>query len=369
MPAGSNEGSLIWIGLVVLFVLFLIFSYYVPWGLFLQALVSGAPISMVTLVGMRFRKINPSYLVNAYIKVKKNNAPYDIDQMQAFILAGGDVDKIADAMIQLHNAGIAVSAQLLQSHFQARGDVDQVVNGLISAQRANIPLDFSTAQAINLAGRNVLEAVHTSVTPKVIDVPPVTGTAKDGVQLVVKTRVTVRTEIKRLVGGATEQTIIARVGQGIVAAVGQATTFKEVMANPSRISQLVLSEGLDAETAFQILSIDIADVDVGKNIGAELQASQAEADMRTATAKAQERKAMAEALAQEMIAKTQEMRANVVASEAQVPLAMADALKNGRLGVMDYYALKNIQADTEMRGNIGKMGQGPGADQPGKTDI
>lgn len=363
------DATLIWIAILVGFFLFMLFSYFVPWGLWFRALVSGAPISLGSLVGMRLRGLPPQFLVNAFIKVKKNNAPYDIEQMQAFILAGGDVDKIADAMIQLHNAGISVSAQDLQSHFQARGDVDQVVNGLISAQRANIPLDFKTACAINLAGRNVLDAVHTSVTPKVIEVPPVTGTAKDGVQLVVKTRVTVRTEIKRLVGGATEQTIIARVGQGIVAAVGQAATFKEVMANPSSISKLVLSEGLDAETAFQILSIDIADVDVGKNIGAELQATQAEADMRTATAKAQERKAMAEAVAQEMIAKTQEMRAKVVESEAQVPLAMADALKTGNLGVMDYYGMKNIQADTEMRSGIGKIGGGTASGEATKPEA
>lgn len=351
----SSAGVVLIIIIIVGLILFALFSYYVPWALWFQALVSGAPISFGTLIGMRLRKINPSFLVNAFIKVKKNNAPYDIEAMQAFILAGGDVDKIADALIQLHNAGIAVPAQELQSHFQARGDVDQVVNGLISAARANIPLDFKMACAINLAGRNVLDAVHTSVNPKVIEVPPVTGTSKDGVQLLVKARVTVRTEIKRLVGGATEQTIIARVGQGIVAAVGQAGSYKEVMASPSGISRIVLTEGLDAETSFQILSIDIADVDIGKNIGAELQATQAEADMRTATAKAQERKAMAEAVAQEMIAKTQEMRAKVVESEAQVPLAMAEALRTGKLGVMDYYSLKNIQADTEMRGAIGKM--------------
>lgn len=358
---------LVWVAIFVAFIVFSVFSYFVPWGLWFRALVSGAPISLGSLIGMRLRGLPPSFLVNAYIKVRKNNAPYDIEQMQGFILAGGDVDKISDAMIQLHNAGITTSAGDLQSHFQARGDVDQVVNALISAERANIPLDFKTACAINLAGRNVLDAVHTSVTPKVIEVPPVTGTAKDGVQLLVKTRVTVRTEIKRLVGGATEQTIIARVGQGIVAAVGQATTYKEVMASPSRISQLVLSEGLDAETAFQILSIDIADVDVGKNIGAELQATQAEADMRTATAKAQERKAMAEAAAQEMIAKTQEMRAKVVEAEAQIPMAVADALRAGHFGVMDYYAMKNIQADTEMRGNIAKTGGGGSTDQGGKT--
>jgi len=365
----GNLSIYILVGIVVFLFVFAIFSYYVPWGLALRAFVSGAPIGLFSLVAMRLRGIPPVSLVDAYIKVRKNNAPYDIEDMQAFLLAGGDLNKVADALIQLHNAGIPVDPKDLQSHYQAGGDVDHVANGLIAAARANIPLDLKTACAINLAGRNVLDAVHTSVNPKVIDVPPVIGTAKDGVQLIVKARVTVRTEIKRLVGGATEQTIIARVGQGIVAAVGQANTYKDVMANPSRISQIVLSEGLDAETAFQILSIDIADVDIGKNIGAELQATQAEADMRTATAKAQERKAMAEAAAQEMIAKTQEMRAKVVEAEAQVPLAIAEALRAGRIGVMDYYALKNLQADTDMRSAIGKMGGGVASDSGDKSSV
>lgn len=343
-------------GIIVVLFLFLLASYYIPWGLWLRAFVSGAPISLSSLIAMRLRGLSPAFLVNAYIKVVKNNAPYSIEDMQAFIMAGGDVDQVADALIQLHNAGIPTPAKDLQSHLQAGGDIMEVVHGLISAARANLPLDFKTACAINLAGRNVKDAVNTCVRPNVIDVPAVTGTAKDGVQLLVKARVTVRTEIAKLVGGATEQTIIARVGQGIVAAVGMANTYKDVLGNPSQISKKVLEEGLDSGTAFQILSIDIADVDVGKNVGAELQATQAEADMRTATARAQERKAMAEATAQEMIAKTQEMQAKVVEAESQIPLAIAEAMRNGKLGVMDYYAMKNIQADTDMRSAIGKVG-------------
>jgi uncharacterized protein YqfA (UPF0365 family) len=246
---------------------------------------------------------------------------------------------------------------MLETHFMAGGNVGRVVNALIAADKANIPLTFQQATAIDLAGRHVLDAVQTSVNPKVIDTPKsgsIAAVAKDGIQLKARARVTVRTNIERLVGGATEETIVARVGEGIVSAIGSASTYKEVLENPDRISKAVLNKGLDSGTAFEILSIDIADVDVGKNVGAELQTDQADADLKVAQAKAETRRAMAVAAEQEMTAKAQEMRAKVIEAEAQIPLAISEAFKEGKLGVFDYYNLRNIQADTDMRTSISK---------------
>ncbi len=261
---------------------------------------------------------------------------------------------IVNALITGTKAGISLNRDQLEAHFLAGGRVIPVVNALISADKANISLDFKAATAIDLAGRNVLEAIQTSVIPKVIDTPPVAAVAKDGIQLIAKARVTVRTNIRQLVGGAGEETIVARVGEGIVSAIGSAQTHKVVLENPDSISKLVLSKGLDSGTAFEILSIDIADVDVGKNIGALLQMDQANADKNIAQAKAEERRAMAVASEQEMKALAQEARAKVILAEAEIPMAIADAFRGGNLGVMDYYKLENIKADTDMRGSIGK---------------
>jgi uncharacterized protein YqfA (UPF0365 family) len=258
-------------------------------------------------------------------------------------------------MIKATKAGIDISINQLESHFLAGGNVDRVVNALIAAHRANIPLPFERAAAIDLAGRDVLQAVQMSVNPRVIETPTVSAVAKNGIEVKVIARVTVRANIERLVGGAGEETIIARVGEGIVTTVGSSESHKDVLENPDKISRTVLGKGLDAGTAFEILSIDIADVDVGKNIGAHLQTEQAEADKRIAQAKAEERRAMAVAQEQEMKARVVEMKAKVVESESQVPLAMAEALKEGKLGVMDYMNLKNIDADTQMRSSLGKM--------------
>jgi uncharacterized protein YqfA (UPF0365 family) len=261
---------------------------------------------------------------------------------------------IVNALITGTKAGIKLNRDQLEAHYLAGGRVIPVVNALISADKANIPLDFKAATAIDLAGRNVLEAIQTSVIPKVIDTPPVAAVAKDGIQLIAKARVTVRTNIKQLVGGAGEETIVARVGEGIVSAIGSAATHKTVLENPDSISKLVLSKGLDSGTAFEILSIDIADVDVGKNIGAILQMDQANADKNIAQAKAEERRAMAVATEQEMKAKAQDARAKVILAEAEVPLALAEAFRTGNFGVMDYYKLENLKADTQMRDSIGK---------------
>jgi uncharacterized protein YqfA (UPF0365 family) len=268
---------------------------------------------------------------------------------------------IVDSRIMLSKAGIDVSSDMLETHFLARGDVLKVSRALVAANKANIPLPFQRAAAIDLAGRDVLEAVRTSVNPKVIDCPDgakgkttIDAVAKDGIQLQVKARVTVRANIERLVGGATEETIIARVGEGIVTTIGSSESYKAVLENPDTISRTVLSKGLDAGTAFEILSIDIADIDVGANIGAKLQADQAEADKRRFQAEAEKRRAAAQAKEQEMLALVQENRAKVVLAEAQIPLAISEAFKNGHLGVMDYYRLKNIQADTDMRSSIGQ---------------
>ncbi len=306
------------------FIVLVFILSFIPVGLWISALAAGVKIGIFNLVGMRLRRVIPSRIVSPLIKATK--------------------------------AGLNVGANQLEAHYLAGGNVDRVVNALIAAQRANIPLEFERAAAIDLAGRDVLEAVQMSVNPRVIETPNVAAVAKDGIEVIVKARVTVRANIDRLVGGAGEETIIARVGEGIVTTVGSSSTHKEVLENPDSISRVVLNKGLDAGTAFEILSIDIADVDVGRNIGAQLQTDQAEADKRIAQAKAEERRAMAVAKEQEMIASVQEMRAKVVEAEAEIPLAMAEAFKKGNLGVMDYYSMKNILADTNMRDSIANMG-------------
>jgi uncharacterized protein YqfA (UPF0365 family) len=307
------------VGLVVVVVLVLVllafFFHFVPLGLWITALFSGVRVSIGTLIGMRLRKVNPAEIVRPYISANKAGLNLDVGQMEAHLLAGGNVGR--------------------------------VVTALISADRANIDLPWQRATAIDLAGRDVLEAVQVSVNPKVIETPRVVAVAKDGIQVIAVARVTVRANIERLVGGAGEETIIARVGEGTVSSIGSAASHKSVLENPDQISRLVLERGLDAGTAYEILSIDIADVDVGRNIGAELQTDQAEADKRIAQAKAEERRAMA-------VAHEQEMRAKVVEAEAEVPLALADAFRSGRLGVMDYYKMENIQADTSMRGSLAR---------------
>ncbi|MBS3948826.1 MAG: flotillin-like protein FloA [Dethiobacter sp.] len=313
---------LILIGLIV-FGLSLLLSI-IPLGLWISALAAGVRISIITLVGMRLRRVAPSKIVNPLIKAIK--------------------------------AGLDLNVNMLEGHFLAGGNVDRLVNALIAAQRAGIDLGFERAAAIDLAGRDVLQAVQLSVNPRVIETPVVAAVAKDGIEVKAKARVTVRANIERLVGGAGEETIIARVGEGIVTTIGSSQSHKAVLENPDSISHTVLSKGLDAGTAFEILSIDIADVDIGKNIGAQLQTDQAEADKRIAQAKAEERRAMAVAHEQEMKARVQEMRAKVVEAEAEVPRAFAYALREGKLGIMDYYNLQNIQADTQMRDTIAKIG-------------
>lgn len=311
---------IVWAAIII--VALIIFLWFFPVPLWFQALLSGVRVSLIHLVLMRWRGVNPNTIVIAMVTGTK--------------------------------AGLNLKANELEAHYLAKGNVGKVVMALISANKANIPLDFKMAAAIDLAGRDVFEAVQMSVNPKVINTPPVTAVAKDGIQLIAKARVTVRANIKQLVGGAGEETVLARVGEGIVSSIGSADSHKDVLENPDKISKLVLGKGLDAGTAFEILSIDIADIDVGKNIGAVLQMDQAEADKNIAQARAEERRAMAVALEQEMKAKAQEARASVIDAEAQVPLAMAEAFRNGNLGIMDYYRMKNIQADTEMRENIAK---------------
>ena len=304
-----------------LFLLWIIL-YFIPIGLWFQALVSDVKISLLQLVLMRWRKVPPTVIVGAMIEGKK--------------------------------AGIELYRDMLEAHYLAGGHVAQVVHALVSASKANIDLTFQIATAVDLAGRDVFEAVQMSVNPKVINTPPVTAVAKDGIQLIAKARVTVRANIKRLVGGAGEETVLARVGEGIVSSIGSSASHKAVMENPDFISKVVLDKGLDAGTAFEILSIDIADIDVGKNIGAGLQIDQAEADLKIAQAKAEERRAMAVAREQEMKALAQEMKAKVIEAEANIPLAMSEAFRSGNLGVMDYYRMKNIEADTQMRESIAK---------------
>jgi uncharacterized protein YqfA (UPF0365 family) len=309
-----------------------LFLYFVPLGLWITALFSGVFVKLSTLIGMRLRKVSPPDIVRPLISATKAGLQLDVAQMEAHYLAGGNVAR--------------------------------VVTALISADRANITLPWRRAAAIDLAGRNVLEAVQVSVNPKVIETPRVAAVAKDGIQLVAVARVTVRANIERLVGGAGEETILARVGEGTVSAIGSAANHKEVLENPDKISKLVLSKGLDSGTAYEILSIDIADVDVGRNIGAQLQSDQAEADMRIAQAKAEERRAMAVALEQEMQARVREMRAKVVEAEAQIPLAMAQAFQSGNLGIMDYYRMRNVQADTQMRESFSRGEEPPPAAPP-----
>ncbi|WP_068794093.1 flotillin-like protein FloA [Brevibacillus laterosporus] len=305
---------------VVIIVLSVFFSF-VPVMLWISALASGVNVSILTLVAMRLRRVTPARIVNPLIKARK--------------------------------AGLDLNTNQLESHFLAGGNVDRVVDALVAAQRADIPLGFERAAAIDLAGRDVLEAVQMSVNPKVIETPIIAAVAMNGIEVRAKAKVTVRANIDRLVGGAGEETIIARVGEGIVTTIGSSNKHKDVLENPDLISQTVLNKGLDAGTAFEILSIDIADVDVGKNIGAQLQTDQAEADKRIAQAKAEERRAMAVATEQEMKARVEEMKAKVVESEAEVPLALAEALRSGKLGVMDYYNMQNIMADTAMRESFG----------------
>ena len=304
-------------GIIFLF----IFFHYVPFFLWLSAKVSGVDISLVQLFLMRIRNVPPHVIV--------------------------------PAMIEAHKAGLSnITRNELEAHYMAGGHVERVVHALVSASKANIELTFQMATGIDLAGRDVFEAVQMSVNPKVIDTPAVTAVAKDGIQLITKARVTVRANIRQLVGGAGEDTILARVGEGIVSSIGSSENHKSVLENPDSISKLVLRKGLDAGTAFEILSIDIADIDIGRNIGAALQIDQANADKNIAQAKAEERRAMAVALEQEMKAKAEEARANVIQAEAEVPKAMAEAFRSGNLGIMDYYRMKNIQADTDMRSSI-----------------
>ncbi len=303
---------------------FFLFVYFIPVRLWISAIASGVKISIFSLIGMRLRKVDPFIIVSS--------------------------------IIMMHKAGLTVNSDGLEAHYLAGGDVLRVVKALISADKANLGLKFEKACAIDLAGRDVLEAVKTSVNPKVIDAPReglLSAVSKDGIEVRARARVTVRANIERLVGGATEDTIIARVGEGIVTTIGSSDSYKGVLENPDKISKNVLSRGLDAGTAFEILSIDIADVDVGRNVGAKLQTDQAEADLRVAQARAETRRAMAVAQEQEMKARTQEMRAHVVEAEAEVPKALAFAFREGKFGVMDYYNLKNIQADTQMREQIG----------------
>ena len=313
-----------WIIIVVASIIGLwIILYFIPIGLWFTALLSGVRISLLQLILMRWRKVPPTVIVRS--------------------------------MIEAYKAGLAsIQRDELEAHYLAGGHVEQVIHALVSASKANIDLSFKMATAIDLAGRDVLEAVQMSVNPKVINTPPVTAVAKDGIQLIAKARVTVRASIKQLVGGAGEETVLARVGEGIVSSIGSSKSHKEVLENPDNISKIVLEKGLDAGTAFEILSIDVADIDIGKNIGAVLQMDQANADKNIAQAKAEERRAMAVATEQEMKAKAQEARAKVIEAEVEIPLAMAEAFRTGNLGIMDYYKFKNIESDTSMRDSISK---------------
>lgn len=317
----ESPASLIFIVVGSIIALFL-FLYILPINLWFTAQLSGVKINLLNLVLMRLRKVSPSLIVNAMIISTK--------------------------------AGLNITSNEIETHYLAGGNVNNVIKALISADKANIPLDFKLATAIDLAGRDVFDAVQLSVNPRVINTPPVAAVAKDGIQLVAKARVTVRANINQLVGGAGEETILARVGEGIVTTIGSAVNHKEVLENPDRISKTVLDKGLDSGTAFEILSIDIADIDIGENIGAKLQTDQAEADLKVAQARAEERRAMAVASEQEMRAKAQEARAKVIEAEAQIPMAMAEAFRSGNLGIMDYYKMQNLKADTDMREAISK---------------
>lgn len=324
MPGAAMLLFMVFAGII----LFFIFLYFVPINLWITALFSGVKVGLFELVFMRIRKVPPRVIVESLITATK--------------------------------AGLKLTSAELETHYLAGGNVPNVIRALISAEKANIHLDFKQATAIDLAGRDVFQAVQISVNPKVITTPKVAAVAADGIQLIAIARITVRAAIQQLVGGAGEDTILARVGEGIVSAIGSAKSHKEVLENPDKISKLVLSRGLDSGTAFQILSIDIADVDVGVNIGAKLQIDQASADLKVAEAKAEERRAMAVASEQEMKAKAQEARANVIQAEAEIPKAIADSFRSGNLGVMDYYRMQNIQADTGMRQSISESGKGSG---------
>lgn len=328
------ETSILFIAVAVIIGLFIVL-YFVPVGLWISANVSGVRVTILELIGMRIRRIPVGVVVNSLVTARK--------------------------------AGLSVTSNDLQTHFMAGGNVPNVIRALISADKANISLSFKQATAIDLAGRDVFEAVQISVNPKVINTPKVAAVAADGIQLIAIARVTVRASIAQLVGGAGEETILARVGEGIVTSIGSAKSHKEVLENPDKISKLVLSRGLDAGTAFEILSIDIADVDVGANIGAKLQIDQATADLKVAEAKAEERRAMAVAHEQEMKAKAQEARAKVIEAEAEIPKSIATAFNNGNLGIMDYYKMQNVQADTEMRQSI--SGSGSSKASPPKTNM
>jgi uncharacterized protein YqfA (UPF0365 family) len=319
-----ENSVLILVGVFAAIILFFIFLYFVPVNLWITALFSGVRVGLAELVFMRIRKVPPRIVV--------------------------------DSLITATKAGLQLTSNELETHYLAGGNVPNVIRALISADKANISLSFKQATAIDLAGRDVFQAVQISVNPKVITTPKVAAVASDGIQLIAVARVTVRASIAQLVGGAGEDTILARVGEGIVSSIGSARSHKEVLESPDKISKLVLSRGLDAGTAFEILSIDIADVDVGANIGAKLQIDQATADLKVAEAKAEERRAMAVALEQEMIAKAQEARANVIQAEAEIPKAIATAFISGNLGVMDYYKMQNVQADTDMRSSISGKG-------------
>ncbi|HZJ83215.1 MAG TPA: flotillin-like protein FloA [Clostridia bacterium] len=323
--------------IVVAIIVFLsVFFTFVPVGLWISALAADVKVGILNLVGMRLRRVAPVRIVSPMIKATK--------------------------------AGLDISINKLEAHYLAGGNVDRVINALIAAQRADIPLEFERAAAIDLAGRNVLEAVQMSVNPKVIETPNIAAVSKDGIEVIAKARVTVRANIDRLVGGAGEETIIARVGEGIVTTIGSATSHKEVLENPDRISETVLTKSLHSGTAFEILSIDIADVDVGRNIGAQLQTDQAEADKRIAQAKAEERRAMAVAQEQEMVARVQEMRAKVVEAESEVPKAISGAFRDGKLGVMDYYNMQNVISDTRMRESISGSGDNSSSGE-GKSPV
>ncbi|SHK11421.1 flotillin-like protein FloA [Hymenobacter psychrotolerans] len=323
--------------LIVGAIVLLVFLYFFPISLWITALFSGVKVSLFQLAFMRVRKVPPSLIVNSMITSTK--------------------------------AGLELTANDLETHYLAGGNIPSVIKALISADKANIPLTFKQATAIDLAGRDVFEAVTTSVNPKVINTPNVAAVAQDGIQLIAKARITVRANITQLVGGAGEETILARVGEGIVTSIGSSKSHKEVLENPDKISKLVLSKGLDAGTAFEILSIDIADIDIGENIGAKLQIDQATADLKVAEAKAEERRAMAVAVEQENRAKTQEAKARVVEAEAEIPKAMAEAFRSGNLGIMDYYKMRNVQADTDMRDSIANPGNQSSSSKPGRDET
>ena len=333
MNADSGSAAMLFVLVILGLIIITTFLRFFPIGLWVRAAASGVRVPIITLFGMRLRKVDPA--------------------------------RIVDPLITATKAGLELGINALEAHFLSGGNVARVVNALISADKAGIPLSFKQATAIDLAGRDVLEAVQVSVNPKVITTPKIAAMAKDGIQLLAMARVTVRANVNRLVGGAGEETILARVGEGIVSTIGSADTHKAVLENPDMISKTVLAKGLDAGTAFEILSIDIADVDVGKNIGAELQTDQAEADKRIAQAKAEERRALAVAVEQEYRAEVVRERAKLVTAEALIPMAIAEAFRSGHLGVMDYQRYKNVQADTEMRRAIAAGGDSAGSEGQG----